>query len=119
MTARRLKKSKRIRLAEAGDARFTDPALTSPTDDWRHRPAQPNGEIVHIAYSRMKRICLVTALCEQGTLSGCYPHEAVTAVREQGPLINSRRVKRKLAFDAGLLRTAYSDSFGYRIRSRG
>ena len=24
------------------------------------------------------------AVCEQGTLSGCYPHEAVTAVCEQG-----------------------------------
>jgi hypothetical protein len=35
------------------------------------------------------------ALCEQGTLSGCYPHEAVTAVGEQRSLSERRSVKRK------------------------
>ena len=42
------------------------------------------------------------ALCEQGTLSVCYPHEAVTAVREQRSLKQTPHLPRSDARTAAL-----------------
>jgi hypothetical protein len=40
---------------------------------------------------------LAVALCEQGALSGCYPHEAVTAVYEQGTFRSAVGAERQVS----------------------